>query len=466
MKKIAMVIIMMISTLAISAQDVIGSWHGLLKVSGIELRISFNISQNNGVYSSTMDSPDQGAFGIAMTSTEINDNGVKITYAAASIVYNGTVKSNELITGTFTQGGMDIPLDLSRTLPEKEVVKRTQEPVKPYPYYSEEVKVDNKLDSVILAGTLTLPSREGKYPVVILISGSGPQNRDEELLNHKPFLVLSDYLTRNGIGVFRYDDRGTASSTGNYNSATTEDFARDVNAIVEYLMTRKEIDHAHIGLIGHSEGGIIAPMVASKSKDVSFIVMMAGTGIPGNELLLLQQEAILKVSGEKEAQIKEMTTFNKEIFNIILNESNDDSITSQLTAYIKKVSKSNPEWMSSNKLDEESLIRMTVKSIDTPWMKYFIRHNPALVLQKVKCPVLAINGSKDLQVPPKENLAAIKKALDLAGNSKVTIKELPGLNHLFQECTTGNPSEYSQIDQTISPVALEEICGWIKRTVL
>ncbi|MGE5383506.1 MAG: alpha/beta hydrolase family protein [Omnitrophica WOR_2 bacterium] len=466
MKKIAMVIIMMISTLAISAQDVIGSWHGLLKVSGIELRISFNISQNNGVYSSTMDSPDQGAFGIAMTSTEINDNGVKITYAAASIVYNGTVKSNELITGTFTQGGMDIPLDLSRTLPEKEVVKRTQEPVKPYPYYSEEVKVDNKLDSVILAGTLTLPSREGKYPVVILISGSGPQNRDEELLNHKPFLVLSDYLTRNGIGVFRYDDRGTASSTGNYNSATTEDFARDVNAIVEYLMTRKEIDHAHIGLIGHSEGGIIAPMVASKSKDVSFIVMMAGTGIPGNELLLLQQEAILKVSGEKEAQIKEMTTFNKEIFNIILNESNDDSITSQLTAYIKKVSKSNPEWMSSNKLDEESLIQMTVKSIDTPWMKYFIRHNPALVLQKVKCPVLAINGSKDLQVPPKENLAAIKKALDLAGNSKVTIKELPGLNHLFQECTTGNPSEYSQIDQTISPVALEEICGWIKRTVL
>lgn len=461
-----MVIIMMISTLAISAQDVIGSWHGLLKVSGIELRISFNISQNNGVYSSTMDSPDQGAFGIAMTSTEINDNGVKITYAAASIVYNGTVKSNELITGTFTQGGMDIPLDLSRTLPEKEVVKRTQEPVKPYPYYSEEVKVDNKLDSVILAGTLTLPSREGKYPVVILISGSGPQNRDEELLNHKPFLVLSDYLTRNGIAVFRYDDRGTASSTGNYNSATTEDFARDVNAIVEYLMTRKEIDHAHIGLIGHSEGGIIAPMVASKSKDVSFIVMMAGTGIPGNELLLLQQEAILKVSGEKEAQIKEMTTFNKEIFNIILNESNDDSITSQLTAYIKKVSKSNPEWMSSNKLDEESLIQMTVKSIDTPWMKYFIRHNPALVLQKVKCPVLAINGSKDLQVPPKENLAAIKKALDLAGNSKVTIKELPGLNHLFQECTTGNPSEYSQIDQTISPVALEEICGWIKRTVL
>lgn len=461
-----MVIIMMISTLAISAQDVIGSWHGLLKVSGIELRISFNISQNNGVYSSTMDSPDQGAFGIAMTSTEINDNGVKITYAAASIVYNGTVKSNELITGTFTQGGMDIPLDLSRTLPEKEVVKRTQEPVKPYPYYSEEVKVDNKLDSVILAGTLTLPSREGKYPVVILISGSGPQNRDEELLNHKPFLVLSDYLTRNGIGVFRYDDRGTASSTGNYNSATTEDFARDVNAIVEYLMTRKEIDHAHIGLIGHSEGGIIAPMVASKSKDVSFIVMMAGTGIPGNELLLLQQEAILKVSGEKEAQIKEMTTFNKEIFNIILNESNDDSITSQLTAYIKKVSKSNPEWMSSNKLDEESLIQMTVKSIDTPWMKYFIRHNPALVLQKVKCPVLAINGSKDLQVPPKENLAAIKKALDLAGNSKVTIKELPGLNHLFQECTTGNPSEYSQIDQTISPVALEEISGWIKRTVL
>lgn len=466
MKKIAMVIIMMISTLAISAQDVIGSWHGLLKVSGIELRISFNISQNNGVYSSTMDSPDQGAFGIAMTSTEINDNGVKITYAAASIVYNGTVKSNELITGTFTQGGMDIPLDLSRTLPEKEVVKRTQEPVKPYPYYSEEVKVDNKLDSVILAGTLTLPSREGKYPVVILISGSGPQNRDEELLNHKPFLVLSDYLTRNGIAVFRYDDRGTASSTGNYNSATTEDFARDVNAIVEYLMTRKEIDHAHIGLIGHSEGGIIAPMVASKSKDVSFIVMMAGTGIPGNELLLLQQEAILKVSGEKEAQIKEMTAFNKEIFNIILNESNDDSITSQLTAYIKKVSKSNPEWMSSNKLDEESLIQMTVKSIDTPWMKYFIRHNPALVLQKVKCPVLAINGSKDLQVPPKENLAAIKKALDLAGNSKVTIKELPGLNHLFQECTTGNPSEYSQIDQTISPVALEEISGWIKRTVL
>lgn len=466
MKKIAIIIMMMITTSAINAQDVIGSWHGLLKVSGIELRISFNISQNNGVYSSTMDSPDQGAYGIATTSTEINGKLVKITYAAASIVYNGTLKSDELITGTFTQGGKDLPLDLSRILPEKEVVKRSQEPVKPYPYYSEEVKVDNKLDSVVLAGTLTLPSREGKYPVVILISGSGPQNRDEELLNHKPFLVLSDYLTRNGIGVFRYDDRGTASSTGNYSSATTEDFAQDVNAVVEYLKTRNEIDQAHIGLIGHSEGGIIAPMVASKSKDISFIVMMAGTGIPGNELLLLQQEAILKVSGEKESQIKEMTAFNRGIFDIILKESNDDSITSQLTSFIKKVSKSNPDWMSSNKLDEESLVQMTVKSIDTPWMKYFIRYNPALALQNVKCPVLAINGSKDLQVPPKENLAAIKKALDIAGNSKVTIKELPGLNHLFQECTTGNPAEYSKIDQTISPIVLEEICVWIKSTVL
>jgi pimeloyl-ACP methyl ester carboxylesterase len=310
-----------------------------------------------------------------------------------------------------------------------------------------------------------MPKKEGLYPAVILISGSGPQNRDEELLGHKPFLVLSDFLTRNGIAVLRFDDRGTALSKGDFKTATSADFATDVEAAVKYLQTRKEINKQQIGLIGHSEGGIIAPMVASRSKDIAFIVLMAGTGIPGADILLLQQELIGKASGISEADLLKAKSINTKAFEMVSKSTNTAQLKIDLTDSLTQLLRGNSSSVKPEGMSESEFIKLQVDQITSPWMKYFILYDPAPTLEKVKCPVLAINGEKDLQVPPKENLSAIKAALIKGGNKKFTAKELPNLNHLFQECKTGAPSEYAAIEQTISPTALLEILSWLQMQV-
>jgi len=352
-------------------------------------------------------------------------------------------------------------MDLSKEKIEKEKIVRSQEPTGPFPYYSEDVKFENNVDKISLAGTLTLPKKEGVFPVVILISGSGPQDRNEELMGHKPFLVLADHLTRKGIAVLRFDDRGTAESTGNFKTATSVDFARDVESAVKYLQTRKEINKKQIGLIGHSEGGIIAPMVAAASKDIHFIVLLAGTGIRGDQLLLLQQELIGKASGISDADLQKTKAINKGVFDIILKSNNDQSLKNELTTYLGRSMKDIPESVKPAGMNENDYVKLQVNQLTIPWMNYFIKYDPAPTLEKVRCPVLAINGEKDLQVPAKINLEAIGYALKKGGNKKVTTKILPGLNHLFQECTTGSPSEYAKIEQTFSPVALDEITNWI-----
>lgn len=281
MKTISILLITLIASLTLTAQDITGQWNGILKVQGTQLRLVFNVSKSDNGYSSTMDSPDQGAKDIPVAKTTFENPSIKFEVTNAGIEYLGAIKDNEIV-GIFKQGGMELPLNLSREVLEKEEVKRPQEPSKPYPYYSEEVTFPNTKANISLAGTLTLPEKKGNFPVVILITGSGPQNRDEELLGHKPFLIISDHLTKNGIGVLRYDDRGVEQSTGDFSSATSADFATDVESAIDYLKTRKEIDKSKIGLVGHSEGGLIAPIVASESKDVSFIVLLAGTGIRGD----------------------------------------------------------------------------------------------------------------------------------------------------------------------------------------
>ncbi|HAH58159.1 MAG TPA: alpha/beta hydrolase, partial [Bacteroidales bacterium] len=303
MKTISILIVTLLISHVLTAQDITGQWNGILNVPGIQLRLVFNVSKSDKGYSSTMDSPDQGANDIPVTNTTFENSNIKFEVANLRIEYIGELKGNEII-GTFKQAGQEFPMNLSRKAIEKEVIKRPQEPSKPYNYYSEEVTFQNTKANILLAGTLTLPEKEGNFPVVILITGSGPQNRDEELLGHKPFLVIADYLTKNGIGVLRYDDRGVGQSTGDFKAATTADFATDVESAIEYLKTRKEVNVHKIGLIGHSEGGIIAPMVASASNDVSFIVLLAGTGIRGDKLLLLQQELIAKANGVSETEIE------------------------------------------------------------------------------------------------------------------------------------------------------------------
>ncbi len=461
MRQIFLLLFTLLSQFTLMAQDITGKWNGILKIQGNQLILFFNITKAGSGYSTTMDSPDQGANGIPVTNTVFENSKIKFEIVNAKIEYNGELKGDE-ITGVFKQNGYEFPLNLSRKIVEKETVKRPQEPLKPYSYHSEDVTFLNSKANISLSGTLTLPKKEGNYPAVILITGSGPQNRDEEIMGHKPFLVISDYLTTNGIAVLRFDDRGVGESKGDFKTATSADFSTDVESAIAYLKTRKEINKKKIGLIGHSEGGLIAPMVASKSTDVSFIVLLAGTGIRGDQLLLLQQASMARAMGTSEAEIQKSIRINRKLFEIVAQSKDDVSLKTDLTNKITKTLQNDSNAKVPNGMTQADFISLQVKQISSPWMRYFIKYDPASTLKKIKCPVLAINGEKDLQVPAKENLSAIKNALEKGGNKHFKVKEFPNLNHLFQECTTGLPSAYNTIEQTFSPTALNEITSWIK----
>ena len=467
MRIFSILLIVLLNSISLAAQDIAGQWNGVLKVQGTQLRVVFNVTSDNGALKSTMDSPDQGAKGIPTTATTFENSTLKITVINAGIEYTGTLGEDNIIVGTFKQAGHSFPMNLTRGAVdkeaiEKEVIARPQEPVKPYPYYSEDITFENKEAKITIAGTLTLPKKEGVFPVVILISGSGPQNRDEELLGHKPFLVLSDFLTRNGIAVLRYDDRGTAQSEGDFKTATSADFATDVESAIEYLKTRNEINRKQIGLIGHSEGGIIAPMVANKSKDVAFIVLLAGTGLQGDQILLSQQKLIGKASGISDELLQENELINKKAFDVVKESNSLEQLEIELTNLLNQFLVDNPKTDIPQGMSSDDFVKLQVTQVVNPWMQYFIKYDPSPALEKVKCPVLALGGEKDLQVPAKENLGAIKNALTKGGNKIVSIKELANLNHLFQESNTGSPTEYATIEQTFSPIALNEILKWIK----
>ncbi|HZJ74937.1 MAG TPA: alpha/beta fold hydrolase [Perlabentimonas sp.] len=461
MKRLTIVLLAALVSFSLFGQDITGQWNGALKVQGMQLRLVLHVTQTDDGYTATLDSPDQGATGIPVTGITFENPNIKFTVTNIGVEYNGELQGDE-IAGVFNQFGQEFPLNLSRQAIEKEVLKRPQEPTKPYPYYTEDVTFQNAEASISLSATLTLPKTEGKYPVVILISGSGPQDRDEEIVGHKPFLVIADYLTRNGIGVLRYDDRGFGQSTGDFSTATSADFATDVESAIAYLKTRREVDKKKIGLVGHSEGGIIAPMVAAKSDDVSFIVLLAGTGIRGDKLLLLQQELIARASHVPEFEILKAKLMNTKLYEMVIECNDTSKLRADLISQMGEMLDNTARGMIPNGITKEDYISLQVKQIVSPWMLYFMKYDPAPTLEKVKCPVLAVNGEKDLQVPPKENLTAIKNALTKGGNMNVTAIEFPNLNHLFQECETGSPVEYSIIEQTFSPVALSEITKWIK----
>jgi fermentation-respiration switch protein FrsA (DUF1100 family) len=462
MKQWAIFLILCLGSSLVYAQEIIGKWHGVTK-PGVP-RLVFNIIKTDKGLSSSMDSPDQDVKGMPTTETSFQNSILHIVVQAIGLEYTGTLGADNIIVGTLKQSGHSLPINLSREPIEHKKIVRPQEPEKPYPYYSEDLTFENKKAGITLAGTLTLPKKEGIFPAVVLISGSGPQNRDEELLGHKPFLILSDYLTTNGIAVLRYDDRGTALSTGDFKSATSADFATDVESAVDYLKTRKEIDRRKIGLIGHSEGGLIAPIVASHSKDIAFIVLLAGPGIPGKNILLLQQKLIGSSSGISKKNLQKKEVIYSKAFDMILKTTNLEKLKDDLEIYFKKNAHSIP---SSDKtgLTDDDFSKQNAIGLSTPWMQYFLAYDPKSALTKVSIPVLALNGEKDLQVSPKENLSAIKKALIQGGNKNVTIKELPTLNHLFQESKTGSPDEYAVIDQTFSPNALKEILKWIQKQI-
>ncbi|AAM06307.1 alpha/beta hydrolase family protein [Methanosarcina acetivorans] len=448
-------------------EEVEGLWMGSLEVQGgLELRLLFNISTMlDGSINATMDSLDQGVSGISVDTVTYKDGNLRLGAKSVGGVFEGTLKEDgKTLEGEWKQAELTLPLVLDR-IEEKPDTRREQDPVKPYPYDEEEVVYENTAAGVTLAGTLTLPRSEGLFPAVILITGSGAQNRDEEIMGHRPFLVLSDYLTRRGIAVLRVDDRGVGGSTGGFSQATTEDFAGDVLSGIEYLKSREEIDPSRIGLIGHSEGGLIAPIVAVESPDVAFIVLMAGTGIPGEEILYLQNDLISRAEGVDNETIAQNIALMKSMYSVVKEEQDDTIAAEKLRKLIMdevaNMSEEEKQNSGYSEASSDTWVNASVQTLLSPWMRFFLTYDPSSTLMRVTCPVLAINGEKDLQVPPGENLKAIDEALKAGGNEDYTVKELPGLNHLFQTAQTGSPFEYATIEETISPTALEVIGDWI-----
>ncbi len=354
-----------------------------------------------------------------------------------------------------------IPMLATLTFGQLPKINRPQEPQKPYPYKEEQVTFKNEKDNVKLAGTLTLPSGARTYPAVILISGSGVQDRDESIAGHKPFLVLADYLTRNGIAVLRFDDRGIGGSEPGSPAATSENFAEDVLAGIQFLKSRKEIRASRIGLIGHSEGGMIAPMVAVRSNDVAFLVLLAGLGQCGEDVIYTQTELIQKSQGLDPAIIAQTIELQKRIHEIIKTAVDrkriEQLVNEELASFVRGMTNSQRNAFRP----VEATIKGFLPMYQTPWFRYFITFDPMPVLMKVKVPVLALNGELDMQVASRENLELIAIALKLGKNEDFTIKSFPDLNHLFQTSKTGAVSEYAQIEETMSPEVLRTITEWV-----
>ncbi len=438
-------------------------WEGKLSIgAGLSLRIVVHVGKTaEGKLTAKMDSPDQGARGLKVDTISLDKTALSYEMKALLGKYEGKLNAEGTeAAGTWTQAGNSLPLTLKKAAKASEL-RRPQTPKSPFPYKVVEVSYPNKPGGVTLAGTLTEPDGPGPFPAFILISGSGAQDRDETIFEHKPFLVLADALTRRGVAVLRLDDRGVGGSTGSTSASTSNDFAGDVLAGIAFLKTRGEIDPRRIGLVGHSEGGIIAPMVAARSPDVAFIVLMAGTGLPGEEILYLQGQAIMKAMGADEKAMKQQLDLQKRLFEIVKTEKDEKKAETRMREIAKGAVEALPESQRKALGKADALISAQLKAVRSPWFRYFLTYDPRPTLAKVHCPVLALIGEKDRQVPPRENLSQIESTLKTAGNHRVTVKELPGLNHLFQKCKTGAPAEYAEIEQTIDPSALAVIADWI-----
>ncbi len=461
MKKLLLALFVFTITISTFAQEITGSWSGTLDIMGSKLPLVFHISQTDSGYVTKMDSPAQGALGLPTTRTSFTDNKLEIVASGLGIFYQGTLRGDS-VSGTFNQGGMSFPLVLNQS--DKPVLNRPQEPKPPFPYKTEEVTFENKKDKISLAGTLTLPDSAGTFPAVILIAGSGPNDRDETVLGHKPFLVIADHLTRNGFAVLRYDKRGVGKSGGDFRLATVQDFAEDTKAAVAFLRSRKDIDHKNIGLLGHSEGGVVAPMFAADNKNIGFIVLMAAPGVPGIDIVMAQNEYSMRQQGMEPENIERLQKLNRENFESLLTWENTETNRTDLRERLSHLWEQLPILLKL-KQKKEPFVRSQFNAMVLPGYRSFLKSNPEEYLQKVSVPVLAVNGEKDTQIFATENLDAIKRALDKGRNYRYKIKAYPNLNHLFQESETGNVDEYIQIEQTISPEVLSDIKQWMQRII-
>ena len=441
------------------AEDrVAGHWEGQIDIPGQPITVKVDLAVNDSDWRGTIDIPAQGAKDLPLSNIHVveEDDDVRVKFSIRGVpgnpTFNGKLQDSA-ISGTFSQGVATFGFRLSR-----ESVKgpaRPQEPKPPFPYKIEEVVFQN--GAVNLAGTLTLPQGAGPFPAVLLISGSGLQDRDETLVGHKPFWVLADHLSRAGIAVLRVDDPGIGKSTPHPKPPTTEDFATDVEAGVAFLKGDNRVNN--IGLIGHSEGGLIAAIVASRSNDVGFVVLMAGPGVPGTELLRKQNERIFDAAGIAGERKQNLLILLNRLFTILTSEDlAEDERRQGVDEIVRKQLEINGTPPAQQ---DEAQVQALVEQSLTPWMRYFLTFDPRPALEKIRVPVLVLNGELDVQVDAEQNLTAIAAALEKGGNQNVTVHRLPEHNHLFQRAKTGLINEYAVIEETISPKVLDLIRDWV-----
>lgn len=457
--KIIFLVIVLAMGISVSyAEDrVVGHWEGHIEIPGQSLAVKVDLTINDSDWSGTIDIPTQGAKDLPLSDIHIEENGadVSVKFSIRGVPGNPTFDGklhDGVISGKFSQGGTQFSFRLSReAIPGP---ARPQEPKPPFPYHIEEVMFQN--GAVNLAGTLTLPQGDGPFPAVLLISGSGLQDRDETLVGHKPFWVLADHLSRAGIVVLRVDDPGIGKSTPHPKPPTTADFATNVEAGVAFLKQDDRIDH--VGLIGHSEGGIIAAIVAATRDDVSFVVLMASPGVLGTELLRKQNERIFDAAGIAGERKQNLLVLLDRLFTTLTSDMAEDKQRQVVEGIVRKQLEINGVPPAQQ---DETQVQTLVEQSLTPWMRYFLTFDPRPALEKIRVPVLALNGELDVQVDAEQNLTAIAAALDKGGNQDVTVYRLPEHNHLFQRARTGLMNEYAAIEETISPEVLNLIRDWV-----
>jgi uncharacterized protein len=433
------------------AQNIQGAWEGSLSIQGKSLPLIFNIQKSGDSYQTTLDSPMQGAKGIPVKETIFVNNELQLSAPELNLKYSGLFNGSA-IEGTFFQNGASFPLVLIR-----KIINRPQEPQPPFDYPNEEVTFVNPKDKNTLAGTLTLPKNKKEFPIVILITGSGSQDRNSEIFDHQPFAVIANDFALKGIGVLRLDDRGVGGSSKGNPDDTSANFATDISAAVDFLYAK---GFRNIGVIGHSEGGLIAPMVANQNKKVQFLISLAGPGIAIDRMMLLQTQSIMKAEGASAFQMAATSAFNEKVYAYIINYAGKD-LKSDFKTFIKTEFRKLTQNQGLTEAQIDEFVTQQTSAITSPWYVYFLKCNPDAYWSKIKIPVLALNGTLDVQVKSAENLAGIQASLQKAGNKKITITELQGLNHLFQEAKTGTIAEYATIEQTIAPKVLNTMSDWI-----
>jgi len=423
-----------------------GNWQGTLDAGVAKLRLAIHVARTpQGGYATTLDSPDQGAMGLPVANTTVTGRTLHLDLPRLGATFDGTLTADgSAIEGRFTQGA-PFPMTFRRIANSEAAPARPQTPKPPFPYHSEDVSYANKSAGITLNATLTLPPGAGPFPAAVLVSGSGAHDRDETIFGHKPFLVIADFLTRRGIAVLRADDRPNKAQS-NFTGLTG-----DVLAAVDYLRARKEIDPGKIGVIGHSEGGAIGPLAASQSPDIAFVIMLAGIGVPGEQLLYKQGELVVRSQGGGDAAVAAERRAQEALFTVVRQQKDPAAAAADLKAALRKAAPGLPE----------SAVDAQAAAANSPELRSILGYDPGPVLRSLKAPVLALNGSRDIQVSAEQNLPAIAAALKAGGNPDFTTTELAGLNHLFQTCKTCTAAEYASLEETFSPEALKIIGDWI-----